>query len=179
MLGPTGRIRSEDRRWPKAAKHFRPGASLLPLVFASILQHTGVEPFLDQPHDAPICNPVFDEFHKPFVGKPIEEALDIQVEHPVHFSRQQSRVERVQRLMLAAPGSEPVREAEKIRLVDGVQYLHRRTLDDLVFQRRYSERSLPARRPSDLNTLRTGFARYAPRFSLSERSWRFPSSSSP
>jgi hypothetical protein len=36
-------------------------------------------------------------------------------------------------------------------------------------------------RPSALGmyTLRTGFARYVPRFSLSERSWRFLSSSSP
>ena len=34
-LGPTGRIRNEDRRSPKAARHFRLGASPLPLVFAS------------------------------------------------------------------------------------------------------------------------------------------------
>ena len=35
MLGPTGRIRSEGRRSPKAARHCRPGASLPPLVFVS------------------------------------------------------------------------------------------------------------------------------------------------
>ena len=36
-------------------------------------------------------------------------------------------------------------------------------------------------RPSVLGmyTLRTGFARYAPRFSLAERSWRLTSSASP
>ena len=34
-LGPTGRTRSGDRRWPTAAMHCRPGASLLPLVSAS------------------------------------------------------------------------------------------------------------------------------------------------
>ena len=65
------------------------------------------------------------------------------IEHPVHFLRQQSRVERVQRLMLAAPWPEPVREAEEVRFVDGVQHLDRGALDDLVFQRRHSERSLP------------------------------------
>src|SRR5580704_5436651 len=108
-----------------------------------ILQHAGVEPFLDQSHDAPICNPMLDELHKPFVGKPIEEALDVQIEHPVHFSRQQSRIESVQRLMLTAPRPEPIRETEKVRFVDSVQHLDRRALDDLVFQRRYSERSLP------------------------------------
>src|SRR5882762_6191899 len=69
-----------------------------------ILPHTGVEPFLDQSHDAPICYPVLDEFHQPFVRNRIEEAANVNIEHPVHFSRQQSRVEGVQRLMLASPG---------------------------------------------------------------------------
>ncbi len=78
-----------------------------------ILQHAGLQPFLDEPHDAPVRNPVLDELHKPFVGKPIEKAFDIQIEHPVHFSRQQSRVERIQRLMLASPWSEPVRKPRK------------------------------------------------------------------
>ena len=59
------------------------------------------------------------------------------------FSRQQSRVERIQRVMRAAPWPEPVRETEKVRFVDGVQHLDRRALDDLVFQRRHSERPLP------------------------------------
>src|SRR2546430_13787053 len=45
--------------------------------------------------------------------------------------------------MLASPRSEPVRKAEKIRFIDGVQPLDRGALDDLVFQRRHSERSLP------------------------------------
>src|SRR6266853_976674 len=108
-----------------------------------ILQHAGVQPFLDEPHDAPVCNPVLDELHQPFVGKPIEKAFDVQIEHPVHFSRQQSRVQRIQRLMLAAPWSEPVRKAEEVRFIDSVQHLDRRALDDFVFQRRDSERSLP------------------------------------
>src|SRR5437879_10520523 len=108
-----------------------------------ILQHASIQPFLDEPHDAPVCDPVLDEFHQPFVGKPIEKVANVQIEHPVHLSRQQSRVERVQRLMLASPGPEPVRESEKVRFVDGVQHLDRRALDDFVFQRRNSERSLP------------------------------------
>src|SRR5580658_1412950 len=119
------------------------GRSFLHSYPFPILQPAGMEPFLDQPHDAPICNPMLDEFHKPFVGKPIKEAFDIQIEHPVHFSRQQSRIERLQRLVLAASWPEPLREAEKIRFVDSVQHLDRRTLDDLVFQRRDSQRSLP------------------------------------
>src|SRR5437773_9765873 len=34
------------------------------------------------------------ELDKPFVGKPIEKAFDVKIEHPVHLPRQQSRVER-------------------------------------------------------------------------------------
>src|SRR3984885_3334878 len=108
-----------------------------------ILQHAGVEPFLDQSHDAPICYPVLDEFHQPFVRNRIEKAAYINIEHPVHFSRKQSRVERIQRLMLASPWPEPIRKAQEVGLVDSVHHLDRCALDDLVFQRRYSERPLP------------------------------------
>ena len=45
--------------------------------------------------------------------------------------------------MLASPWSEPVRKSEKVRFVDSIQHLDRRALDDFVFQRRNSERSLP------------------------------------
>src|SRR5882724_6018162 len=109
-----------------------------------LLQHAGVQPFLDEPHNAPICDPVLNELHKPLVRKAIEKAFAVQIEHPVHFSRQQSRVQSIQRLMLAPPWSEPVRKTEKVRFIDGVQHLDRRTLDDLVLQRRDSERSLPS-----------------------------------
>src|ERR1039458_9305712 len=108
-----------------------------------LLQHAGLQPFLDEPHDAPVCDPVLDKLHKPFVRKTIEKAFDVQIKHPVHFSRQQSRVQRIQRLMLASPWSEPIRKTEKVRFVDSVQHLDRRALDDFVFQRRDSERSLP------------------------------------
>ena len=108
-----------------------------------ILQHAGVQPFLDEPHDAPVRNPVLDELHQPLVVNGIEEATNVDVEHPVHLSRQQSRVERIQRIVLAASRPEPVREAEKVRFIDGVHHLDRRTLDDLILQRGHAERSLP------------------------------------
>ena len=46
-------------------------------------------------------------------------------------------------MMRAAPRPEPVREAEEVGLVDGVQHLDRRALDDLVLQRGNAERPLP------------------------------------
>ena len=39
-----------------------------------VLQHAGVQPFLDEPHDAPVRDPVLDELHQPAVGNPIEKA---------------------------------------------------------------------------------------------------------
>ena len=45
--------------------------------------------------------------------------------------------------MLAAPRPKSVREAEEVRLVDGVEHLDGRALNDFVFQRGNTERSLP------------------------------------
>jgi hypothetical protein len=73
----------------------------------------------------------------------LQELTDVQVEHPVHLSRQQSGIERIQRIMLAASGPEPVRESEEVGFVDGIKHLDRGALDDFVFQRRYPERPLP------------------------------------
>ncbi len=41
-----------------------------------ILQHARVQPFLDEPHDAPVCNAVLDELHQPFVRDRIEGSYD-------------------------------------------------------------------------------------------------------
>ena len=46
-------------------------------------------------------------------------------------------------MVLLRPGRS-VGEAEEVRLVDGVQHLHHRALDDLVLQRGDAERPLPA-----------------------------------
>src|SRR5579875_874638 len=121
---------------------------------------------------------MLDELHQPLVGNPTEEAFDVHIEHPVHPSRQQSPVERIQRMMRAAPRPEPVREAEKVGFVDGAQHPTAARWTILS-----SSAVTPSGRcpPSALGmyTLRTGLARYAPRFSRSDKSWRFFSRSSP
>src|SRR5947209_312042 len=86
---------------------------------------------------------MLDELHQPFVGKTIEKAANVHIEHPVHFLHQQSGVERIQRVMLASPRPESVRETKKVGFVDSVQHLDGRALDDLVFQHGNSERSFP------------------------------------
>ena len=65
--------------------------------------------------------------------------------------------------MRAAPRPEPVGEAEKVLLVDGVQHLDDGALDDLVLQRWRCRAAAAARPPSGCTPSATGFARYAPR----------------
>jgi hypothetical protein len=100
------------------------------------------------------------------------------VEHPVHLLRQESRVKCVQRVVLTAPLPEPLREAEEVRLVDGVEHLDGGELNNLVLQRGYPERPLPRVFLRDVHR-QTGFARYAPRFSRSAKSWTRASKVSP
>ncbi len=71
---------------------------------------------------------------------------------PLHIAKttglrlqsKRSFVLRVQCIMRTASGPEPVREPEEIFLVDRVQHLDHRTLDDLVLQRRDAERAAAA-----------------------------------
>jgi hypothetical protein len=55
---------------------------------------------------------------------------------------QESCRESIQRIVLAAPGPEAVRESEKIPFVDRVHHVGDNTLDDLVFQRGDAKRTL-------------------------------------
>ena len=68
---------------------------------------------------------------------------EVRIEHPVHPLSLDPGRERVQRIMLFAPRPKPIGEAHEVRLVDGVQYLHHRPLEDLVLERRDVERPLP------------------------------------
>jgi hypothetical protein len=102
------------------------------------------QPFADQAQQATVRDPVLEEPHHPVVVDGVEERADVGIEHPVHPAPAETDPERVQRLMLIAPGSEPVGEAEKVRLIDGVQHRDHRLLDDLVLQRSDAQRTLPA-----------------------------------
>src|SRR5271170_4822637 len=64
--------------------------------------------------------------------------------NPVHRSREQSRIQRIQTVVLAAPGTKPIRETEEVRLVDGVEHLDGGPLDEFVLQRGHAQRALPA-----------------------------------
>src|SRR6266571_2251280 len=84
------------------------------------------------------------------MGRGIEKALDVQIEHPVHFLPVNSGVECVQRIVLAAPRSEPIGKAKEVLLVDGFQNVHDCLLDDLVLQAQNAQWPLGAVRLRDV-----------------------------
>jgi IS5 family transposase len=73
-----------------------------------------------------------------------KETLDVGVEYPVHGRCRNPCCQGIERIMLTAPGSKSIRESEEICLVDRVKDFHDGTLDDLVLQRGYAQRSLLA-----------------------------------
>jgi hypothetical protein len=76
------------------------------------------------------------------VLKRSEEVPEIGVQHPVHPPPAKRLVQSGQRLMGAASGSRPVREAGELGLVHGIEDRDRRTLDDLVLEGRHADRPL-------------------------------------
>jgi hypothetical protein len=108
-----------------------------------VFEDAGSQPFLDE-DDAPVADPVFQEADNPFLGYLREERPDVGVEDEVHLPAADPDDQRVQRIVLAAPWPEPVREPEEILLVDRAQHRRRGPLDDFVFQRRDRERAFAA-----------------------------------
>jgi len=66
----------------------------------------------------------------------------ISASHPVHPSPVDAGVESIQRIVLAAPRSEPVGEPYEVFLIDRLQNRHDRLLDDLVLQAEHAQRPL-------------------------------------
>ena len=65
----------------------------------------------------------------------IEKAPDVCVKHPAHFLPHESYPERVQRIMLASPWSEPIGEPQKVLFINRIEDRHHCVLDDLILQR--------------------------------------------
>ena len=72
----------------------------------------------------------------------IEEATYVRIEHPVHPLPLDARCQRIQRLMRAATGPEPVGKALEVDLIDLVEDRHHGLLNDFVLQRRDAQPTL-------------------------------------
>jgi len=105
----------------------------------ALFQHARVQSFLDQTHDAPVCQAMLDKLHQPSVIQSVIEPPDVGIEHPIHLSRSDPNRQRIQRLVWTTSRSKSVRETQEVLLVDRVQHLASGTLDDLVFQRGNAE----------------------------------------
>src|SRR5260221_14081637 len=109
-----------------------------------VFHHPGLQPFANQTDHAAVTDPVLDKADQPLVADRIEEPGNVGVQYPVHPRVADPDGKRVQCIMRTASGPEPVRDPEEIFLVDRVQPLDHRTLDDLVLQRCYAERAAAA-----------------------------------
>ena len=78
---------------------------------------------------------MLDEPQEPIVSNFIEKTPDVGVENPIHFPPHDPYPERIQRIMLTSPGSEPIGEPQKVLFVYLIEDRHHCVLDDLVLQR--------------------------------------------
>jgi len=109
-----------------------------------LLHDARLQPFLDQADDSPIPDSVLHELDHPRVIDLVEKRPDVKVENPAHLLSGNPDVERVQRIVLASPWSEPIRKAQEILFPNLVENCPYRVLDDFVLQRRDSQWSLPS-----------------------------------
>ena len=100
----------------------------------AVLKHTRLQPFPDQTDNTLVADPVLNELDQPIMIDCVEERTDIGIENPMHLSSCDSVRERIQRIVLTAPGPEPIAKAQKLRLVDRRQDQDQRGLDDFVLQ---------------------------------------------
>ncbi len=98
---------------------------------------------MDQTKNAGVGHAMLDELHRPFVGHVVEKAPNVCVQHPAHSLPLDSHIQRIQRLMRAATGPEPIRKSFEVHLINLIEDGHHRLLNNLVLQRRDAQRTLP------------------------------------
>src|ERR1700693_49941 len=80
---------------------------LRPLPF---FRYSSSQPFPDETEYPSISDAMLDELQEPIVSNFIEKAPDVSVKNPIHFPPHDSYPKRIQRIMLASPRSESIRE---------------------------------------------------------------------
>src|SRR5947209_166944 len=87
----------------------------------AVFRHSGLQPFLDQAKHTAIGHAMLDELRDPFVGNIVEESTNVCIEHPIHSLPMDTHTQRIERLVRAATGTEPVRKALKVHLMNLVE----------------------------------------------------------
>ncbi len=89
---------------------------------------------MDQTQNPRIGDTMLDKLLRPFVAHVIEEPSNVGVQNPVHSLPADTHIQRVQRLVRAAPGPKPIGESLEVLLVNRLEDGHHRLLNDLVLQ---------------------------------------------
>jgi site-specific DNA recombinase len=126
----------------KGSDHRPLRSAFLRIFPCAPFQHTRLEPLADQADDPLIGDPMLDETNQPVMVDHVEERPDVRVKDMPDVTSLDPVRERVQRIVLATPGTEPIAETQKLRLIDRRQNHDHRSLDDLVFHRCDAERPL-------------------------------------
>ena len=82
-----------------------------------------------------------------------DKVTDVCVKHPVHAPPHKAHPERVQRVVLTASGSKPIRESQKVLFVNRVEDRHDGMLNDFVLQGGDAQRTLSPIRFRDVGSL--------------------------
>src|SRR6202021_1604349 len=85
---------------------------------------------------------MLDKADQPTLTDLIEKGSNVRVENEVHTLGGDSDDQRVQRIVLAALGTESVAEPEELLLVDAVQHGRGRSLNNLVLECRHRQGAL-------------------------------------
>jgi len=75
-----------------------------------IFKDARLKPFLDQADDVRVADPVLQETDEPCLVDRVEEVPDVRIENVVHLLAGDPDYQGIQRIVLSALGSEPVRE---------------------------------------------------------------------
>src|SRR5579872_2480611 len=92
-----------------------PTSVFRPLPF---LGNSRPQPLLDQAQYPSVGDAVLDEFDQQFVRQIVEKATNVGIENPVPLLPHDPHPKRVQRIVLAAPRPEPVREPQQILFIN-------------------------------------------------------------
>src|ERR1035438_6627964 len=100
----------------------------------AFLRHSSPQPLLDQAKYPSVGDPVLNELDQVLVNNCSEKVTNVGVKHPVHLFPHESNPQRIQRMMRAAPWSEPIREPLEVLFINLVQDCHHPLLDDFVLK---------------------------------------------
>jgi hypothetical protein len=94
----------------------------------------------DESQQRLVGDPGLEHLHQLRAVDAVEEGLDVGLQDPFHPAEQHP-VQGSQRVVRAPTGPKPVRDVSEDRLVNDLQYLPHRGLDDLVLGARDADRS--------------------------------------